>query len=188
MPQHKHPDFLELDQSLERADASAGAAEVHGLLCGLLCAAGRVDEGLWFAAVFAEAQPGDVSVQQGSKAVQHLAAWSQEALNDPVLSMDLLLPAEGQASLAERTAALGEWCQGYLQGLAAGGIAHDTPVPDDVAELIRDFTEISRAGFELDEDNEEDEDAFSQIVEYVRVGVLLINEELQPSKAPPRLQ
>ena len=31
-----------------------------------------------------------------------------------------------------------------------------------------------------------DEDAYMQLYEYVRMGVLLINEELQPSHAAPQ--
>ena len=187
MMQHRHPDYRELDQILGRAEASAGAAEVHGLLCGLLCAAGRLDEGQWAGQLFVETDTRSVAQQQGRAAVQSLAAWTQDAMNDPVLSMDLLLPAEGQP-LFERTAALAEWCQGYLLGLAAGGLAQDAALPEDVAELIRDFTEISRVGFDVEEGDEDDEVAFSEVVEYVRVGVLLINDELQPLKAPPRLQ
>lgn len=187
MTQHRHPDYLELDQTLGRAEAAAGAAEVHGLLCGLLCAAGRLDAERWAGQIFPELDANNLSVRQGLNAVQALADWTAEALNDPVLGMDLLLPAEG-APLFERTAALAEWCQGYLLGLAAGGICQDTPLPEDVGELIRDFTEISRAGFEVDEGDEDDEVAYSDVVEYVRVGVLLINDELQPIKAPPRLQ
>lgn len=187
MSQHRHPDYLELDQILGRAEAAAGAAEVHGLLCGLLCAAGRLDADRWAAQVFTDMDPNNVAMRQGLAAVQSLAEWTVEALNDPVLGMDLLLPAEGTA-LFERTAALGEWCQGYLLGLAAGGIGQEAQLPEDVSELIRDFTEISRAGFEVDEGDEDDEVAFTDVVEYVRVGVLLINDELQPLKAPPRLQ
>lgn len=183
----RHPDYLELDQLLGRADANAGAAEVHGLLCGLLCAAGRIDRRQWDAQVFADADAQSVAVEQGRAAVQSLADWTAQALNDPVLGMDLLLPADGQP-LFERTAALGEWCQGYLLGLAAGGISEDTTLPEDVAELLRDFTDISRVGFEVDDGDEEDEVAFSDVVEYVRMGVLLINDELQPLKPPPRLQ
>lgn len=187
MTQHRHPDYLELDQALGRAEAAAGAAEVHGLLCGLLCAAGRLDAEHWAGQVFPELDANNVSVRQGLNAVQALADWTVAAMNDPVLGMDLLLPA-GNAPLFERTAALAEWCQGFLLGLAAGGVSQDTPLPEDVGELVRDFTEISRAGFEVDENDEEDEVAFSDVVEYVRVGVLLINDELQPIKAPPRLQ
>ncbi|MBI5460991.1 MAG: UPF0149 family protein [Gammaproteobacteria bacterium] len=185
--QHGHPDYLELEQALGRAEAVAGAAEVHGLLCGLLCAAGRLDERAWLGQVFADVDNRSVAFQQGRAAVQSLAAWTATALNDPVLGMDLLLPDDGQP-LAERAAALGEWCQGYLLGLAAGGVSQDTLMTEDVAELIRDFTEISGAGFDVDAADDDDEVAFTDVVEYVRVGVLLINDELQPLQAAPRLQ
>ncbi len=183
----RHPDYFELDQALAQADAGGGAAEAHGILCGLLCATGRLDEGQWAHALFADTDAPPEAVQQARTQMVSLAAWTVEAINDPVLGMDLVLP-DPEQSLPERTAALGEWCQGFLLGLVSGGIAEDSQLPDDVFELIQDFTEISRAGFELDSASEEDEDAFAQITEYVRVGVLLINEELQPIKAPPRLQ
>ena len=187
MQQYGHPDYFELEQALGRAEAVAGAAEVHGLLCGLLCAAGRLEENTWLGLVFAERDNQNVAFQQGRAAVQSLASWTLAAMNDPVLGMDLLLPADSQP-LAERAAALGEWCQGYLLGLAAGGIDQDRQVSEDVAELTRGFTEIARAGFEVDPDDEDDEVAFTDVVEYVRVGVLLINDELQPLQAPSRLQ
>ena len=47
MQEYGHPDYFELEQTLGRAEAVAGAAEVHGLLCGLLCAAGRLEENIW---------------------------------------------------------------------------------------------------------------------------------------------
>lgn len=187
MQQHSQPDYLELEQVLARAEAVAGAAEVHGLLCGLLCAAGRLGETAWLGHVFAEMDDDNVAFQQGRAAVRALAAWTVAALNDPVLGMNLLLPADGQP-LAERTAALAEWCQGYLLGLAAGGVDQDTLLSEDVAELIRDFTDIARVGFDVDPADDDDEVAFSDVVEYVRVGVLLVNDELQPLQAHPRLQ
>ncbi len=187
MQEHGHPDYFELEQALGRAEAVAGAAEVHGLLCGLLCAAGRLEESSWQTLVFAEVDNQNVAFQQGRGAVQRLAAWTVTAMNDPVLGMDLLLPGDAEP-LHDRTAALAEWCQGYLLGLAAGGVSDDMQLSTDVVELVRDFTEISSAGFDVDGGDEEDEVAYADVVEYVRVGVLLINDELQPLQAPSRLQ
>ncbi|HEX5637076.1 MAG TPA: UPF0149 family protein, partial [Gammaproteobacteria bacterium] len=85
-----------------------------------------------------------------------------------------------EASLAERTEALAEWCQGFVFGLAAGGLKRETELPADTAELISDMVAISRAGLDQDEPDDTDEDAYMQLCEYVRMGVLLITEELQP--------
>jgi len=77
-------------------------------------------------------------------------------MNDPVLGMDLVLPADAEP-LAERTAALGEWCQGYLLDWRPAVSRRTRQLPEDAAELIRDFTDISAAGFEVDASDEEDE-------------------------------
>jgi len=52
-------------------EAVAGAAEVHGLLCGLLCAAGRLETNL-VELVFAERDNQNVAFQQAG-CVQALA-------------------------------------------------------------------------------------------------------------------
>jgi uncharacterized protein len=54
-------------------------------------------------------------------------------------------------------------------------------MPGDSSELMRDFIQISQAAFD-DEESENSEDDYMQLVEFVRVGTLLINEELQPIK------
>ena len=51
------------------------------------------------------------------------------------------------------------------------------------AELIRDLVEIARAGHDVSQEDENDEESYMQLYEYVRMGVLLINEELQPIEA-----
>ncbi|TNF37573.1 MAG: YecA family protein, partial [Gammaproteobacteria bacterium] len=87
-----------------------------------------------------------------------------------------------EADLIERTEALAEWCQGFTYGLVAGGLKQQAELPVDSAEIIRDLTEIARAGLDEELQDEADEDAYMQLHEYVRMGVLLINEELQPLK------
>jgi hypothetical protein len=91
----------------------------------------------------------------------------------------LLLPADDEL-LSSRTEALSQWCAGFLFGLALGGFREEVAMPDNVSEVMKDFSEISRAGFTSDATDEADEAAYMEIVEYVRMGVLLLYEELQP--------
>src|SRR5579859_8022634 len=49
----------------------------------------------------------------------------------------------------------------------------------------RDMGQIAQAGFEGDAESEDDETAYAEIVEYVRVGVQLLFEELQPGSMIP---
>ena len=54
-------------------------------------------------------------------------------------------------------------------------------------EILQDITSISQASEEEEED-EMNEVAYSDIVEYVRMGVLLINEEMHPMNRPQTIQ
>jgi uncharacterized protein YgfB (UPF0149 family) len=56
-----------------------------------------------------------------------------------------------------------------------------------VAEVLKDFYEISKARFAYDKTEEADETAYMEIMEYVRLSSLLLYEELQPVPAT-RLQ
>ena len=55
-------------------------------------------------------------------------------------------------------------------------------------ELVRDFIEITRADVDEGEDAESNESAYAELVEFVRVGVQLLFEELAvraPRRLPP---
>lgn len=101
-------------------------------------------------------------------------------LADSQLSMRLLLPDDG-ASLTERTDALCQWCQGFLVGLASGGVTNFDNLPGSVPEFVKDVLTISQAtavGDEGGSGDEEDETAFAELVEYLRVGTQLVYDEL----------
>jgi uncharacterized protein YgfB (UPF0149 family) len=52
----------------------------------------------------------------------------------------------------------------------------------EAGEIIRDFTEITHVGVDADEENEENEVAFAEVVEFVRVGVQILFVELAPAR------
>ena len=104
--------------------------------------------------------------------------------NDIEVEFELMLPDDDEP-LEDRVEGLGIWCQGFVYGLAAGGIKEGADLPEDSEEIIKDILEISRAGYAIDDEadvaiSEDDEEAFMEVCEYVRMGVLLVYEELQP--------
>lgn len=180
--------YESLEGALARAEASTDAAETHGLICGLLCAAGRLDENLWLAHIYEEPpEAGNLAVQQANRTLLALAEVTRESLYSPELDLQLLLP-DDESPLADRAEALSAWCDGFLSGLGLGGVTEYSIRSAEVKEVLRDLAEISRAGFDADEPGEDDEVAYMEIVEYLRMGTLLISEELQPLEAPPMLQ
>ena len=100
------------------------------------------------------------------------------------MELELLLPADEQP-IDVRTAALAQWCQGFLYGLGAGSVADASDLPGDVGEIVRDLGEISRAGVDATQDEESNEAAYTELVEFVRVGVQLLFEELAALRQPP---
>ena len=78
----------------------------------------------------------------------------------------------------ERALALSQWCQGFLYGFGTGGPCRASELTAEVEEVLRDLTHISQASVDTGADAEEEEQAYAEIVEYVRVGVQLIHDEL----------
>lgn len=175
----ERPDYNSLLLALSKTDAEMSASESHGALSGMFCARGKVELGDWLDEVFETLDLNDMLVKEASQLLVGLFNSTQAQLNGVEVDYQLLVPDDEQ-SLAERTDALAEWCQGFTYGLAAGGLKKDADLPEDTAELIRDMVEIARAGHDDEAVEEADEDAYMQLHEYVRMGVLLINEELQP--------
>lgn len=182
------PDIPQLEDLLFNVDAALGATESHGALCGMLCAQGATDASQWMLYVLGEHEETSLALQQTGKKLLQIHQTSVEQMNDSSAEFELMLPDDDEP-LEMRIEALGTWCQGFVYGLAVGGIKEDTELPEDSKELIKDILEISRAGYVADneaelsadeEDSEDDEVAFMEVSEYVRMGVLLIYEELQP--------
>jgi yecA family protein len=184
-----YPDISQLEGLLFDVDAMLGATESHGALCGMLCAQGATDAAQWMLQVLGEHEETSSALQQAGKILIQVHQLSVEQMNDSNVDFDLMLPDDDEP-LESRVEALGVWCQGFVFGLAVGGVKEDTDLPEDSKELIKDILEISRAGYIADDeaelnamaedDSEEDEVAFMEVTEYVRMGTLLIYEELQP--------
>jgi len=172
---------FDLDMALQDAEADYNAAEVQAVACGLLCVNISSDKVAWVKLIFGEIDPQNEKQLKAIKLSGELFGEIKEQLQDSNLDFDLLLPEEDE-SLYARVTALQQWCSGFVLGVSMAGIKDYKSLPDDSRELLTDFTEIGTSGdFDLGDENESEE-AFIEISEYVRMGALLINEELQPIK------
>jgi hypothetical protein len=98
-------------------------------------------------------------------------------LNDATLDFQLLI-ADEDSRLGEQANTLIEWCQGYLVGL---GLQKVSTTDEDALEMIKDLSEISKLDADV-LDTEQNAQDLNEIIEFVRMGTLLIQETLQPSK------
>lgn len=161
-------DFDEIANHLLEQGLELSPSELHGCLCGLLAAGGPA-EPEWGLAAACEAL--DLNLF-GPLAEETLRLYSISALafEDEEFDFHPLLP-DDDAAIAQRTASLGAWCRGFLAGFARGGSSPDA-LAGDSAEAMRDFGEIACAGVDEEAEEEESEESYAELVEYLRFAAL----------------
>ncbi|MDX1655261.1 MAG: UPF0149 family protein [Candidatus Competibacteraceae bacterium] len=172
------PGFERIDRILARIGNPADPAEVHGLLCGVVCTRGVEGRQLWLEQVLEEGDRDRRPSPEDRNGLLALYDTTLRQLDSDEVSLRLMLPSDDEP-LDVRAEALGLWCQGFVSGLGTG-LGGQAGLSPEGEEFLRDLSEISRVGFDADSTDEADETAYAEIVEYVRVGVVLMGEELRP--------
>jgi uncharacterized protein len=168
--------YTEIQRFLIEERSMSEAAEAHGTLAGSLCTAVSYRFEDWLVEILPE---GRTQADAAANALREVYARTAQALVGDDPAFDLLLPEEEQP-IDARTAALAQWCQGFLYGLGSRVIQDASRLPGDAGEVVRDFSEITRVGVDGDDDEESNESAYAELVEFVRVGVQLVFAELEP--------
>jgi len=176
------PSLPDFERTIHLSQGNLDAAELaecHGLLCGLLCreSNGTPSDFMYhLAAMQLVVNPGEALAAVLTEAFECTMAQ----LQDEEMGFGLWLP-DDEESLEERTIALAQWCSGFLAGLASGGQLD--ALSEEAKEAIGDLQQIARAEIsaevETADENEEDEVAFMEIVEYVRVITLMLREDFR---------
>ena len=176
------PSLPDFERTIQLSQGNLDAAELsecHGLLCGLVCRESSIN-----ASDFMYQLSAMELVKNPGTALNAVLADAYEStvaqLEDEELGFVLWLPDDEEA-LEERTMALAQWCSGFLAGLGSGGQLE--ALSEESKEAIEDLQQI--AGAELSssgsnpEELEEDETAYAEIVEYVRVVALMMREDFR---------
>ena len=177
------PQLPDFEHSLRLGQGSFDAAELaecHGVLCGLLAVspqAGTDDFVRELGALQLIEQP-DEAIRAMLKELLHATSAQ---LTDEEMGFRLWLPNDREP-LEDRTEALARWCTGLLAGMATQGNLQ--ALSGEASEAVRDLEQIARAGLSAggeagSEAREEDEQAFVEIAEYVRVVVLMLREDFR---------
>ncbi|SFF37641.1 Uncharacterised protein family (UPF0149) [Fontimonas thermophila] len=170
--------YDELNSALQRIGYIDDAAEYHGALCGALSVRKPDDIDL-FTLIDHGAQAPAQRDAQTLELLQRLRAETLDALSDDQMIFAPLLPDDDTA-LVPRVQALAAWCEGFLYGLASRPGFDLARCSEDTREIIRDFTELTRAAVGEEADPNIEESAYAELVEYVRVGAQLVFMELHP--------
>lgn len=168
-------DYPALTALLARVGYGDDASAFHGSLCGALCRQKPEEVDPVLLLDDDEAAP-DAGIRAE---FLHLRDNTIGALTDLQSAFTPLLP-DDESALAERARALGAWCEGFLYGLAGRIKLNLRECSEEVREIVKDFTQFTRASLDAGTEEEVEEAAYAELVEYVRVGAQLVYMELHP--------
>ncbi|HCN64109.1 MAG TPA: hypothetical protein DIT33_12040 [Pseudomonas sp.] len=157
---------------------SVSPAELHGHLLGRSCSGAGFDADGWLveAAELLAGEPQD-NVRNALIGLQEMVKGE---LTSDDMTVVLLLPTD-DAPLAERAAALGQWCQGFLAGFGLN--YRENALSDEANEVLRDLGAIAQVQDALEESDDGESD-YMEVMEYLRVApLLLFTETKKPAEA-----
>lgn len=173
------PSFAELNQALSQTSLKLHPSQVHGLIAGILC--GNPNS----TAAWEELVTGSEQTGAMHDLLQSLYNASAKQLADFLFEFEIVLPPDSD-DLQPRAEALTLWCQGFLTGLKVSNVPIEHRDESELTEAINDLIEIAKMNYEEVVASEEDETAYVELVEYVRMAVILIYEDLRESEAPKK--
>lgn len=165
--------YQEINEIFQQHDTATSAAQAHGIATAMLCVDARADVNTWLDQLFDD----DIDlVEEDKAALLTLFERTRLLLNpdETEFEFDLLFPDNDE--LQEHAIALSEWCQGFLWGI---GYSHSAANwSGETHGILKDMVEITKLEQDIEEENDEDEEAFMQLHQYLRAAVLIIRDEL----------
>ncbi len=175
-------EFNDIADAFLRANLPGSPAELHGLLCGRI-SGGHHDGGEQLMTMVRQLLDVETErVEDLGDVLPELHRFSLGSISSGTYEFQPLLPGD-EVELNQRLLSLGEWCQGFLFGLGSAGLSGEDALTGDIADALGDLAAISQIGT-LNEESEEDEVSYTELVEYVRVAVLLVYAELNKVDDP----
>ncbi len=175
----------DLEDALKRCGSNWDAAQTHGLLTGRLSSVGVPAAPDWLLQVLDGVDDNNAlrgECQQLLDTVYQTTYWQ---LSERLSDFEPLLPDDVE-DVATRTLGLARWCEGFLRGLVSaehGDGLRERLGAEPLSDIIRDLLQITRAGVDETADEEDNESAYTELVEYVRVAAQLSYEELADFRA-----
>jgi uncharacterized protein YgfB (UPF0149 family) len=173
------PSYTELTSILQKIQPNCHVSQIHGLLCGYVCATSGEVFDLWDN-IF----PSVKKNQKGAEVLKALYESTYHQLSEFSFEFAIILP-EDDSDINFRAESLGLWCQGFLTGLEQSDISNRTQGDVELKEALDDIIEIAQLTFGDINSNDEDEAAYFELVEYVRLSALMIFHELKNDLVEP---
>ncbi|MCT6700336.1 UPF0149 family protein [Rheinheimera sp. 4Y26] len=163
---------------LDQHSVMASAAEVQGLIAGMLSAGIPADAGTILPVLYDFLNDGQALNAHLKDLIEQLIAETAKQLAEEDYSLQLLLPSDDDA-MPERLEAMIEWAQAFLVGFAIQQTDLSLVSPD-VREAIDQLTEVTRIDIYTEDDasDAENEESYFLVLEHMRLLVLTCFNEV----------
>jgi uncharacterized protein YgfB (UPF0149 family) len=169
------PAYEVLDKELstkELSDLAITPAEIDGIVCALICL-NKPCTLIELKSYFIKSI--DIN-KKLSTLLEHVIDYTAAKVTSLDFDFQILLPSE-EESLVNRSEALSSWCQGFVLVLkqTATDIRELSSDSQDAIKHMMAIAQLDQAAVSI---QEEDERAYVEIVEYLRMVVLMIYSDM----------
>lgn len=177
MSQAKLPSYTQTTQSLQSASLSLTAADLHGLITGMLSTGMDFSQEQWKVLLHDYTNDGMSWPIDIQAMATELAEFTSNQLNENDFELSLLLDEEGD--IFELAESVSQWVNHFISGIGLGhhlGLKLSNP---QIKEAMEDLEEIARLGIDEDDDLNEQALLLEQVIEHVKVCVLSLAMEFE---------
>ncbi len=185
--------YSEYNEFLRQANALMSISECHGMYCGLLSLQANSKAGQCLELIFDdEFDKANLAQAECIKVLREIFQQTRIDLNDDGIEFYLLM-ADDNEDISIRASDLQFWTQGYIFGLGLAGLDIERSLAEtaengdseesaasEISEMIKDIIGISQLSIDGLIESDDNEKDLCELIEYVRVGVLYIQEECNP--------
>lgn len=171
-------DFDECCNQMLEFGYEVSPSELHGLLSGVIGTGLKIRPDSIINLVIKH-----VDVEQCSdrnrETILAMYAFIEREMFSADTRYTLFLP-DDELDLTQRVRSLAAWCQGYLVGFGTGSAqVNITKFSAETEEALNDIVNIANMSDDFAaEDGESNEVAYAELVEYLKVAVLLMSGEM----------
>ncbi|HGE4920333.1 TPA: UPF0149 family protein [Legionella pneumophila] len=169
------PEYDDFVQSISVLALTMSGSELHGIMCGYLCAGADSQGEAYIRALLNNRK--DEQSRNALLSLFSVFSISQQQINNFDFEFQMLLPDDDE-SLVIRAQAFSEWCEGFTQGLTIAGVGMEQFYEEESQDALQHLIEFAELDCESLEVGEEDERALMEVSEYTRMAVLRLHSDL----------